>query len=87
MERLKRLIDAGKIGDAEDQLWEGIEEGNGTNFEMSLMFYEYLNEKSSDFLEEHQFSRKEIIEGIRYVSGCYGYGGMAEPLLENVEEE
>lgn len=84
-ELLKKLIDDGEIEEAENRLLDGMENGSGVTFEVALMFYEYLNGKTNDFLESHNFSRKEVIEGIRYVSGYYGYGSMAESLLEEME--
>lgn len=85
-ERLKSLVDAGEIEEAENCLWEAAENGE-IDFETGLLFYEHLNEKSNDFLEEHHFSRKEVVEGICYLAECYGYGTMAESLLEDVIEE
>ncbi|MCI8327912.1 MAG: hypothetical protein HFI37_09115 [Lachnospiraceae bacterium] len=83
---LKKLTDEGKIEEAENQLLDGIEQGSGWDLEDALLFYGYLNQKDDKFLEAHHFSRKEIIEGIRYAANYYGYGSMAESLLEEAEE-
>jgi hypothetical protein len=45
------------------------------------MFYSYLNEKELDFLEEHDYTKREITEGLIAVSRIYGYGGISETLL------
>lgn len=50
-------------------------------YKIALMFYLYLNEKDIGFIEEHNFSKKEIIDGLKYVSEIYGYGGIANALL------
>lgn len=93
--RLCVLADSGKINEAENLLYENIEEenaagetwegekGNLENLKLSLAFYDYLNTKDNDFLEEHDYSREEIGEGIKAVMKMYGYGGLAETLLEN----
>lgn len=81
-ELLKKLIDAGEIEEAENRLLDEMEHGSGVTLEAALMFYEYLNGKTNDFLESHNFSRKEVIEGVCYVSSHYGYGSMAESLME-----
>lgn len=94
-QRLCVLADSGKINEAENLLYENIEEENGeggtwqgekenlANLKLSLAFYDYLNTKDNDFLEEHDYSREEIAEGIKAVMKLYGYGGLAETLLEN----
>lgn len=88
-QQLCLLADEGKINEAENQLYErleseeGLEEENLENLKLSLAFYDYLNAKDNDFLEGHDFSREEIREGICDVMKRYGYGGLAETLLEN----
>lgn len=88
-QQLCLLADEGRINEAENQLYErleaeeGLKEGNLENLKLSLAFYDYLNAKDNDFLEEHDYSREEIQEGICDVMKRYGYGGLAETLLEN----
>lgn len=94
-QRLCALADSGKINEAENMLYENIEEENEEgenwqgekenldNLKLSLAFYDYLNTKNNDFLEEHDYSREEIGDGIKTVMKMYGYGGLAETLLEN----
>lgn len=53
------------------------------NLKVALAFYDLLNSKSNDFLEEHDYSREEVEEGIQRVMKLYGYGELAETLLEN----
>lgn len=48
---------------------------------MALMFYYHLNQIDFNFLEEHDYSKNEITDGLRYVSKVYGYDSMAEALL------
>ena len=88
-QRLCHLADEGKINEAENMLYESLEEndwdkeGTMEYLEVSLAFYDYLNSKSNDFLEAHNYSREEIEEGILSVTKQYGYGSLAETLLEN----
>lgn len=81
-EQLKELIDDGKIDEAENRLLDEMENGSAVDLEAALTFYAYLNEKDNEFLESHHFSRKEVMEGIRYACEHYGYGSMAQSLLE-----
>ena len=89
-QQLCLLAEEGKINQAENMLYEYLEseswteeEGKPEHLKLSLAFYDYLNEKTSDFLEDHDFSREEVAEGIKSVMKRYGYGGLAETLLEN----
>lgn len=78
---LTKLVDSGEINEAENRLLGGLNLQDREYYKMSLMFYYYLNEKDSKFLEEHDFSSEEINDGLRYVSRIYGYESMAEALL------
>lgn len=86
-QRLCVLADEGKINQAENMLYEkleseGLESGNLENLRLALAFYDHLNAKDNDFLDSHDFSREEVGEGIKAVMKLYGYGGLAETLLE-----
>lgn len=75
------LIDQGEINEAENKLLDELNPNDIQHFKMALMFYSYLNEKDIDFLEEHNFSKQEIIDGLIHVSSIYGYGNIADALL------
>jgi hypothetical protein len=76
-DRLLCLIDEGKINEAENILLDNLDGTDMNQFEMALMFYSYLNDKDDDFLEKNNYTRNEIMEGIRYVTKKYGYEGLA----------
>lgn len=78
---LLALIQAGKINEAENQLLDELDSDNMEHFKMALMFYYHLNQIDFNFLEEHDYSKGEITDGLRYVSSVYGYDSMAEALL------
>ena len=80
-EELKKLIDDGSINNAENTLLEELEPENMEYLKMALMFYYTLNDKDGDFLDNHDFSKSEISDGLRYVAGVYGYESMAEAML------
>ena len=87
--RLCHVADEGKINEAENMLYESLEEndwdreGNMEKLELALAFYDYLNGKENDFLEAHNYSREETEDGIQSVMKLYGYGALAGTLLEN----
>lgn len=85
-DKLRSLIDLGNINEAENELWSKLNAGDVEYYKMALMFYSHLNEKSVNFLEEHDFLEEEIIDGLKYVSSIYSYENMANTLLEIISE-
>lgn len=78
---LLKLINEGKINEAENKLYEELDPEDTECYKMALMFYSYLNKKDIDFLEKHDFSKNEIVEGLNHVSDLYGYGSISSALL------
>ncbi len=72
------MIDEGLINEAENIIFEILERGNKTDLQIALQFYSYLNDKSDLFLEKHNFSREEILSGLRDVMAQYGVTGIVE---------
>ena len=75
---LLHLADEGRISEAEDRLFEMPDDGKRGNLAAALAFYSHLNDKSDEFLEEHDFSREEIVSGIRDAAARNGAGGLSE---------
>ena len=81
LEELYDLVDAGEICEAENRVIELAENGNGSDLEIAVLFYSYLNEKSDAFLEEHRFSREEVMQGLKDIASRHGLGEMADVFL------
>nr|WP_314279057.1 DUF6483 family protein [uncultured Peptostreptococcus sp.] len=63
---VKRLFFNGKIGEAEDLLFSSIEKNKTKNsIFIAGEFYTLLMDMTDEELEAKNFSRKEIMEGIR----------------------
>lgn len=71
-EKLLDMVDSGNINDAENQLYDMTCDGDLCNLEIALLFYSYLNDKSDEFLEMHNFKREEIVQGIKDLTARYG---------------
>ena len=85
LEKYKKLIsmiDDGQINEAENLLLDGLEPDSRAYFELALMFYEKLNGKTDEFLEEHEYSREEVTDGIKYVVDFYGYGSLMDAVVD-----
>ena len=78
LDKLLLLVDNGNINQAENELYELLAEESRTNLKIALLFYSYLNEKNDTFLEEHNFSREEVEEGLRTVVSQYGLSSIEE---------
>lgn len=78
--KLMAMIDDGEINEAENILLDGLEEGDRAYFEMALLFYEKLGGKTDEFLAEHDYSRQEVVDGLKYVVNFYGYGSVLDAI-------
>lgn len=83
--KLRAMIDDGEINEAENILLEGLREGDRAYFEMSLLFYEKLSGKTDEFLAEHDYSREEVVDGLKYVVNYYGYTSLLEAFTEDID--
>ena len=79
--RLVRLADAGKINEAENLLYEQLENGQAEDLKAALGFYDRLNDYTEEFLDKADFSREEIKSGLVSVLRMYGYEGMTGLLM------
>ncbi|MDE6519066.1 MAG: hypothetical protein K2K91_01200 [Ruminococcus sp.] len=73
-----RNIDIGNIHEAENKLFELVENRTMDNLLAGLIFYSYLNEKDDDYLESTGFSRDEVENGIKHLLSEYGLETMAD---------
>ena len=82
LDSLLDMIDEGRINEAENSLYDSIENLDKSGLEISLLFYSYLNDKSDEFLEEHDFNREEVKQGLEDITSRYGISGFAEMFLK-----
>ncbi len=64
---LLKMVDEGRINEAEEALFSLLETASWEDREKAaliLCFYDHVNGKDDEFLEEADFSREEIIEGL-----------------------
>ena len=81
LENLLDMIDNGKINEAENRLYDLTSDTDVNSLEIALLFYFYLNDKTDDFLEEHDFSREEIKSGLENVADSFGLSSIAKMFL------
>ena len=83
LSKLTMLADQGKICEAENMLLESLEGESDEAYRTALLFYEHINEFDEDFLEEHNFSRAEIREGVLDVADRMGKYPIAASVLSD----
>ncbi|MDO4276393.1 MAG: DUF6483 family protein [Eubacteriales bacterium] len=74
--RITELADQGEINQAENELLVGMVEEDADYLEMALTFYLYLNDMDGDFLDDHDYSREEVLEGIKTLAEDWGVVGL-----------
>ena len=70
--QLDELVKQGKICEAENMLFNAIDQEDRSVLESAILFYANVNKLSDDDLEECEFSRDEVREGLRDVCSAYG---------------
>lgn len=83
LENLLDMVDAGKINEAENRLYDLISDTDRNSLEVTLLFYSCLNDKTDDFLEKNDFSRDEIKLGLENVIDKFGLSSIAKVFWED----
>lgn len=78
---LFRMIDAGKIREAETLLYESMKAKTAEYLIKGYSFYQYLAQKDEEFLEAHHCDRNMIADGIRRLAALFGAPHIAELFL------
>lgn len=81
LENLLDLVDAGKINEAENRLYDLMSAADMGSLEIALLFYSYLNDKTDEYLEENDFCREEIKLGMENVVDIFGLSSIAKIML------
>ena len=77
-ERLLSLLEARRVDEAEDLLFESAETGGAEVLLYGAEFYDRLNSWSDESLAKADFSREEIVQGLRDLSSIYGIDGILD---------
>lgn len=75
---LTDLADLGFIDDAENQLYDFTQNSKDMKaLKVALLFYSHLNQMDNEFLEDHDYSREEIVSGVKDVLERYHLDSMS----------
>lgn len=70
--KLRALVEHGNICEAENLLFAAMEESDPEVPDAAVQFYTDINKLSDDALEACNFSREEIMDGLKEICRHYG---------------
>ena len=76
--RLDSLNAQKKLNEAEDALYDELDTNNPRHLELALDFYQKLNRFSDEELEECNFPREEIMDGMNTVIERFGLSDLVQ---------
>ncbi len=82
LEEFEKMVDEGFINEAENILLEHMDDTKKEEVLAAILFYQYIGEKDSDFLAEHNYSKEEALDGIKRLAEQQGYGHISSLLME-----
>ena len=82
LEEIEKMVDEGFINEAENILLENIDYTSKEEVLAAILFYQYIGEKDSDFLAEHNYSKEEVLDGIKKLAEQKGYSQISSILME-----
>lgn len=80
LDEYKTMIDHGKINEAENLLLDNIDYENPDEIATAVLFYQYISEKSEEFLNQHSYTQEEVLDGLRFLAQRAGYADVCNIL-------
>lgn len=74
MRLIKEMVDEGNVNEAENILLDGIDYSDRNSVRVAAVFYQYVGEKEEEFLQLHNYSREEALDGMKQLMENAGYG-------------
>ena len=78
LDELLVMADNGEINEAENVILDSIDYGNQNELAAAALFYQYLSEKDEEFLRENDYSKEEILDGIKQLMQKSGYSSVVD---------
>lgn len=82
LDALLNMADEGKLNEAESVVYEITESLDRKSLEVALLFYSYVNEMPDEFLEENNYSRDDVKQGLKEIASRYGLDSIADMFLQ-----
>lgn len=78
---LCRLADQGELNEAGNELYDLLEAEEKEALKIALLYYSYINDKDSAFLEAHDYDRDEIKSDLKDLVERCGIIGISDVFL------
>lgn len=72
------MVEHGQINEAENIILERIDYSSKEDVAAAVLFYQYVGEKDTDFLMRHNYSKKEVLDGLKQLAENTGFGAVNE---------
>ena len=82
LDTLLDMAEEGKINEAESIVYEITENLDRKSLEVALLFYSYVNEMPDEFLEENNYNRDDVKQGLMEIASKYGLDSIADMFLQ-----
>ena len=63
-----KQADRGNINEAENLLFTQLDRDDIRHLYVAIAFYEHINEYTDEFLNQHAYTRDEIVEGLKDIA-------------------
>ena len=70
----KTEVSGMKLPDYMEMVDEGIDYSDRNSVRVAAVFYQYVSEKEEEFLQLHNYSREEALDGMKQLMENAGYG-------------
>ena len=81
------MIDSGQINEAENILLDNIDYANNDEVMAAALFYQYLNEKDSEFLINNNYTKEEVLSGFKQLLVQSGYNNLLYMIKDDENAE
>ncbi len=73
LDDFEKMVDLGKINEAENLLLENLDYHDKQELLAAIQLYQYIGEKDEAFLQEHDYSTEEALDGIQRLAEDLGF--------------
>ena len=80
LDEYKAMADRGEVNEAENILLDGSDYNSRKEVAAAVYFYQYLGEKGETFLQSHNYSMEEVLEGLKSLAKKAGYDSVCDVL-------
>ena len=82
LEEYLNMVNRGMITEAENEILQDADYSDKQNIAALVQFYEYIGDKDEAFLEEHDYSMAEVLDGLKRVAEESGYGSIVNHFID-----